>query len=121
MLLSIIIPVYNVEPYLAECLDSVFSQDNIAVCEVIIVNDGSTDGSVSIIERYQKKYPELIVVHQENKGLSGARNTGINCAKGDYLYFLDSDDFLLQDAVSNILNKIKETTAEIIGFNAKVV
>ena len=117
MFLSIIIPVYNVEAYLAECLDSVFEQD-LTGCEVITVNDGSTDNSRQILSEYQTKYPELIIVDQENKGLSGARNAGIAHATGDYLYFLDSDDYLLPNAIQNIVQSIKSTNAEVIGFNA---
>lgn len=119
MLLSIIIPVFNVEQYLQECLDSVFTQD-ISECEIIAINDGSTDGSGSILDEYANIHPYFIIVNQVNKGLSGARNTGIDNAKGEYLYFLDSDDFLLPDAISLILLKIKENKADIIGFNAKI-
>lgn len=117
IILSIVIPVYNVEAYLAECLDSVFNQ-LLDSCEVIAVNDGSTDNSRQILAEYQIKYPELIVVDQENRGLSGARNTGIDYSSGKYLYFLDSDDYLLPNAVDNIINSIKTFDVEVIGFNA---
>ena len=117
MLLSIIIPVYNVEAYLAECLDSVFSQQ-LCDCEVIAVNDGATDNSRNILSAYQLKYPELIIIDQYNKGLSGARNSGMACAKGEYVYFIDSDDYLLPNAIEAILNAIQSTNAEVIGFNA---
>lgn len=117
MLLSIIIPVYNVEAYLAECLDSIFNQF-IDGCEVIAVNDGSTDNSRQILAEYQMKYPEFIIVDQENRGLSGARNTGIDYSSGKYLYFLDSDDYLLPNAVVNIIYSIKAFDVEVIGFNA---
>ena len=117
MLISIIIPVYNVEAYLAECLDSIFNQF-IDGCEVIIINDGSTDNSRQILTEYQIKYPKLVIIDQENKGLSGARNTGIRNAQGEYLYFLDSDDYLLPNAIENVIQSIKSTDVEVIGFNA---
>lgn len=119
MKLSIIIPVYNVELYLIECLDSVFSQD-ISECEVIAIDDGSTDSSGSILDEYKCRHPDLILIHQINKGLCGARNVGIDIAKGDYIYFLDSDDYLLSDSIRLILDKINENYTEIIGFNAYI-
>lgn len=91
--LSIIIPVYNVENYIQECLDSVLSQ-SLNNCEIILVDDGSTDKSGIICDDYANKYDSISVIHQENKGLSGARNSGIKIAKGEYLMFIDSDDFI---------------------------
>lgn len=117
MTLSIIIPVYNVEAYLAECLDSVFSQ-LVDECEVIAVNDGSTDNSRQILSEYKNRYPKLIVCDRENGGLSAARNTGMDKAKGEYLYFLDSDDYMLPNAIAKMLETIAYTQAEVIGFNA---
>ena len=117
MKLTIIIPVYNVELYLTGCLDSVFSQD-ISECEIIAINDGSSDGSGSILDEFKSRYSDFIVIHQTNKGLSRARNTGIDNARGDYLYFLDSDDYLLSGSIRLMLNKINENHSEIIGFNA---
>lgn len=117
MILSIIIPVYNVEPYLEECLDSVFAQ-NLADCEVIAVNDGSTDNSRQILSEYLNRYPILIIIDQDNKGLSFARNTGVAYAKGEYLYFLDSDDYMMPNAVDTMVKAINSTKAEVIGFNA---
>jgi glycosyltransferase involved in cell wall biosynthesis len=101
-LLSIIIPVYNVEPYLRECLDSVFAQD-LTDCEVIAVNDGSTDGSPLILDDYETRYPGMLrVVSKENGGLSSARNAGVNVAQGRFLYFVDSDDYLRPHAITTI-------------------
>lgn len=105
MLLSIIIPVFNVEPYLKECLDSVFVQD-LTDCEVIAVNDGSTDGSRDILETYSG---QLTIVDKTNGGLSSARNLGAEKAQGDYLYFLDSDDWLQPHAVASIKKAIGES------------
>lgn len=100
---SIIIPVFNVENYLHQCLDSVIEQD-FDNYEVICVNDGSTDESPQILKEYEQKYNQIKVIHQTNKGLSAARNRGINASKGDYILFLDSDDWLETNALS-ILKK----------------
>lgn len=98
MKFSIVIPVYNVEPYLHECLDSVLNQ-SYADWEAVCVNDGSTDGSAAILEEYALKDGRFNIISQPNGGLSAARNTGINAAKGDYILFLDSDDWLESDAL----------------------
>lgn len=98
LVFSIIIPVYNVEEYLQECLDSVLNQ-TFAHWEAICVNDGSTDGSAAILETYAAKDGRLRVVTQPNKGLSSARNTGIKTAKGDYILFVDGDDWLELNAL----------------------
>lgn len=92
MIFSVIVPIYNVEKYLIECIESVLLQD-FNDYEIILVNDGSTDGSAKICDNYAEKYSHIRVIHKENGGLSDARNFGIKQAKGDYLMFLDSDDF----------------------------
>ena len=92
--ISIVIPIYNVENYLRECLESVYKLD-LTNKEVILINDGSKDNSLKIAEEYTNKYfKDTILINQENKGLSGARNAGLNIAAGEYIFFLDSDDFL---------------------------
>lgn len=93
LLISVIIPVYNVEKYLRKCLESVFQQTYKEI-DIIIIDDGSTDRSGYICDEYKKKYPQITVVHKKNGGLSDARNLGIKMAMGDYVAFLDSDDFL---------------------------
>ena len=103
MQFSIIIPVYNVEPYLRECLDSVLHQTH-GDWEAVCVNDGSTDGSLSILEDYAMRDNRFKVINQPNGGLSSARNTGLDNAIGDYILFLDSDDWLEQNALE-IINK----------------
>jgi len=90
---SIIIPVYNVQDYLPECLDSVIEQ-TISSREIIIINDGSTDKSYEILKEYKKRFPELIIINQENSGISETRNVGLRLAKGEYVGFVDSDDFI---------------------------
>ena len=99
--LSIIIPVFNVEGYLAQCLDSIFNQ-GIDDVEVIAVNDGSSDGSVSILQQYASLGWDFRIIEQENKGPSCARNIGIDEAKGRYLLFLDSDDLLAPGSLESI-------------------
>lgn len=92
--LSIIVPVYNVERYLEECLDSIYAVENIKK-EVILVNDGSTDGSLEILKRYEKQYPDItVLIDKKNGGQSSARNVGIRVAKGEYISFIDSDDWI---------------------------
>lgn len=92
MTFSVIIPIYNVAPYLCECVDSVLAQD-FTDYEIILVNDGSTDNSPAICDEYAEKYTQIKVIHKTNGGLSDARNFGIKKAQGDYLMFLDGDDF----------------------------
>lgn len=96
--ISIIIPVYNTESYLRQCLDSVLV-DNAFTGQVICVNDGSTDGSFAILEQYAQKYPNVEVYSQENQGQSVARNTGLEHATGEYVLFLDSDDYYSKGAI----------------------
>ena len=106
--LSIVIPVYNVEKYLAKCLDSVI-YPGLEGYEVIAVNDGSTDGSGAIAADYAERYPSLIrLIEQENGGLGAARNTGLEAARGEFVCFLDSDDWLRDGAVPEMLEKLKE-------------
>lgn len=92
--ISIIIPVYNVEYYLEDCLNSLINQEFKGEIEMICVNDGSTDGSLDILNRYIELDPRIIVISQDNAGLSAARNTGLKHAKGKFLMFIDSDDSL---------------------------
>lgn len=92
--LSIIVPVFNVEQYLEECLNSIYKIKNIRY-EVILVNDGSTDSSLEILRRYVEQYPDItVLIDKENGGLSSARNEGIKVSKGEYISFIDSDDWI---------------------------
>ena len=100
--LSVVIPVYNIEKYLPKCLASVICPE-LSDYEIIIVNDGSTDGSLKICEEYAAKYPQLIrVITTENSGLGAARNVGLDHAAGDFILFLDSDDYLSPNALSEM-------------------
>lgn len=117
-LLSIIVPVYNVEKYLAECINSVLKQIDNNI-EVIIVDDGSTDNSNEIIAEFYKNNSSYIkIVSKSNGGLSSARNAGIEVCEGQYIYFLDSDDYLLENAVCTIYECIRKyPSADIIQFD----
>lgn len=95
---SVIVPVYNVEEYIRECLDSLCNQ-SLADIEIICVDDGSTDSSKEILKEYESQQSNITVINQENKGLSGARNTGMKHASGEYIYFIDSDDMLVPTAL----------------------
>lgn len=106
MLFSIIIPVYNVETYLRDCLDSVCNQ-SYTDWEAVCVNDGSTDGSGLILKEYSAKDPRIAIVTKDNGGLSSARNSGLDVAKGDYILFLDSDDWLENNALELLAKRIE--------------
>ncbi|MBR5086197.1 MAG: glycosyltransferase [Muribaculaceae bacterium] len=113
--LSIIIPIYNVEPYLKQCLESIVSQA-LFNYEVILVDDGSTDKSGMISDEYANEYYEFRVIHQENKGISAARNVGLRHAIGDYILFVDSDDYLVKNSLKYLMNLIEENNIEVLGF-----
>ena len=122
MKFSVVIPVYNVKDYLHRCVDSVLAQ-SFDDYEILLVDDGSTDGaSPAICDDYGAKYPDLIrVIHQENGGLGAARNTGIDAAKGDYLIFLDSDDYLLPGLLETASARLNQTACDILDFGFQVV
>ena len=117
MLFSVVIPVYNVKDYLEKCVDSVLAQD-CGDYEIILVDDGSTDGvSPELCDRYALANPDRIrVIHQENQGLGGARNTGLEAARGEYLFFVDSDDRIVPHALSYLEGKIRQTHADMYLF-----
>ncbi len=117
--LSIIIPFYNVEKYIAQCLDSVFNQDiPEEEFEVICVNDVSPDNSRDIVREYQRKHANLILIeHDINKKLGGARNTGIRAAKGKYILFLDSDDMLKPNSLKQLVEEMDMYDDDYIHFN----
>ncbi len=116
---SVVVAVYNVKPYLNQCLDSLCGQ-TLKEIEIICVNDGSTDGSVEILEEYRKKDSRVQVITQENKGLSEARNIGVSYVTGDYIYFVDSDDWLELGALEKLYEVAKENNVEILYFSGTV-
>ena len=113
--LSVIVPVYNVEAYLDECLQSLAEQDWHDF-EAICVNDGSTDGSAAILERWAEREPWIRIVNKPNGGLSSARNAGMRVAQGDYLCFLDSDDRLMPTACRRIVEVFDASESEVIVY-----
>lgn len=114
MKLSYIVPVYKVEKYLEECIESILSQ-SMDDYEIILVDDGSPDACPEICDRYAEKYPEKIrVVHKENSGPANTRNVGLSMAKGDYIFFIDSDDFLKEDRVKELYEKAVEYDADVL-------
>ena len=106
MKLSIIIPVYNTEQTLGRCINSVL-QSSLNDFEIILINDGSTDNSANICESYKNSYPQQIqVIHQKNQGLSAARNAGLDISKGQYVTFIDSDDYISKDLYCHLLEQL---------------
>lgn len=111
---SVIVPVYNTEKYLEKCLMSIAKQ-SLQDIEIIVVNDGSTDGSQNIIESFIKKYPDkFILLNKKNGGLSDARNYGMQYAKGEFLSFVDSDDYIDDSCLEEMYKKAKENDLELI-------
>ena len=119
-LLTVVIPVYNVEKYLKRCVESVIAQDW-KKYEILLVDDGSTDHSPQICDNYVKTYDFISVIHKENGGLSEARNTGLSQAKGEYVYFPDSDDWLEPDTFIALAEALESQKFDIISFNREFV
>ena len=120
MRFSVVIPVYNVKEYLEKCVDSVLAQRT-EDYEVILVDDGSTDGSGALCDQLVARAPEHIrVIHKPNGGLGDARNVGLEHAAGEYLVFIDSDDYVADTMLSELSEKIDETHAEIISFGFRI-
>ena len=110
---SVIIPVYNVEKYLRECLDSVINQ-TLKDIEIICVNDGSTDNSLQILEEYADKDSRIKIINKDNGGVSSARNAGLDIAQGEFIGFLDSDDYLDLNFYECLYNRANETNSDIV-------
>ncbi|BAB80207.1 glycosyltransferase [Clostridium perfringens] len=115
---SIIIPIYNVENYLDKCLDTAVNQ-TLGCIEIIGIDDGSTDKSRDILNKYAKKYSFIKIINKENGGLSSARNTGIINAKGEYIYFLDSDDYIEYDSMKICYEIATKNKLDIVSFDAE--
>lgn len=112
ILISVVIPVFNAEKYLVSCIESLLSQ-SFSSCEFIFINDGSTDSSSAIIATYQKKDSRIRLLHQENQGVSNARNKGIAMAKGKYLGFVDADDFVQENYLEELYHLINHADGEL--------
>ena len=118
MKLSVVVPVYNVEKYLPRCLDSLLRQGlEVGEYEVICVNDGSPDNSAEILAEYEKKHPDIIkVIKQENKGLGEARNTGMRVAQGEYIAFVDSDDYIIDQGFGYLCSHFLNKKPDIVSY-----
>ena len=114
--ISVIIPVYNVEKYLDICLDTVLAQ-TFKDFEAVCINDGSTDNSLNILEHYQKFDKRIKIIQTENKGLSHARNKGIKEAKGEYITFVDSDDYISEICLESMNKNLDEQKADFLYSN----
>ena len=116
MNLSIVVPIYNVAPYLRKCVDSLIAQD-ITDYEIILVDDGSTDECPQICDEYAALHPNFIkVIYQENAGLSAARNSGISAAQGEYVLFVDSDDYLQSNVLGTLMTQVKRDNLDVLRF-----
>lgn len=118
MKLSIIVPVYNVEAFLRKCVDSLLDQDlPVSDYEIILVDDGSTDGSGALCDALVAEHGNIRVIHQQNRGLSGARNAGIAVAEGPFVIFVDSDDFLESNVLGELVKRVEDKDLDILRFN----
>ena len=116
--ISIVVPVYNTEQYLDECLQSILKQTIIENIELICVNDGSSDNSLEILNLYKEKFPNMIIIDQKNSGAPTARNNGLRVATGEYVYFIDSDDYIINDnCLNELYNVAKKAFLDILNFN----
>ena len=116
LMISVIVPVYNTEQYLPRCIESILSQ-SFTDFELLLIDDGSTDGSGKICDAYAEKDNRIRVFHKENGGVSSARNMGLDEAKGEWVYFVDSDDELLHDGLQVLFdNTNKEVDVVLAGF-----
>jgi len=115
-LISVIIPVYNVEQYLRQCIDSVINQ-TYKNLEIILIDDASTDNCGKICDEYALKNNRIIVIHKQNEGVSSARNVGLKIAKGDYIGFVDSDDYIEPDMYEELYNTAMKTNTKLVVCN----
>lgn len=123
MKLSIIIPVYNVEQYIERCLQSCLQQPNVTAddYELVIINDGTKDDSMTIVERITNGLPNITLINQHNQGLSMARNAGLKAAKGDYVWFVDSDDWIEENCLYRIIERLGETEVDALQLQYRNV
>lgn len=120
--ISIIVPIYKVEPYLRKCVDSLLNQDlSPEEYEIILVDDGSPDNCGAIADEYAVKFSNIKVIHQVNGGLSVARNTGIDAAKGKYIQFVDSDDYLEPNVIGVLVERAERDNLDVLRFNYRNV
>ena len=119
LFLSMIIPVYNAETYLPECLDSLLKQDLPAEdFEILCVNDGSKDGSLAVLQTYAGNYPNIRIIDKENGGVTTARNAGLEAAKGEFIWFIDADDLIKENILAQLKAMVPETGCDRVVFGA---
>lgn len=116
---TIAIAVYNIEKYLKRCMDSIFNQDFLEEYEILVIDDGSKDSSLEILKSYEGKYKNYKMISQKNTGLPGVRNRAIEEARGEYICFLDGDDYIERDYLKKLYNSIEECKEDLVvcGFN----
>lgn len=118
-ILSVVVPCYNVAGYLSRCLSSLVHQDiDGSVYEVIAVDDGSTDSTGEICDRYAKDYPQVKVVHQANRGVGAARNAGLDLARGKYLLFVDGDDFMVENCFKELIDTAEANLLDVLAYHS---
>lgn len=121
MKLSIIIPVFNTEKYIVRCLDSLYNQQlNEDDFEILVIDDGSEDGSLALAQKYLSLHKNIYIYSQENQGVGAARNTGISLAKGEYIYFIDPDDYLLVGVLNTLIDYSNEYKPDVLTFVSKI-
>lgn len=122
MKLSFIVPIYNLEEYIEECIISLINQDlPHSEYEILCINDGSTDSSLDILERLAKEHTNIIIINQENQGVSAARNNGIKNAKGEYIWFVDGDDLIARNCLKFLITFMDEKKLPLIRFKYKTI
>lgn len=119
--LSIIIPIFNVEPFLAECIESLLKTDRIFETEILLVDDGSTDGSGAVADSFAMKYDNIKCYHKKNGGLSETRNYGIKHAQGEFIVFIDSDDCVNSDLFAHVIRKLSDFDGDILLWDADII
>ena len=119
--LTVVIPAYNVEKYISMCLDSLLKSEGIENCEIIIVNDGSTDKTSEIAGKYAAAHSNIRVINKENEGPSATRNTGLKEASGKYVFFCDSDDEVVPELFGKIIGLTKTSSDDIILWDSELV
>lgn len=118
-LLSVIIPMYNCAPYIERCLNSLCNQG--VDLEIIVIDDGSTDGGDIVVNRFILTHPEVRLIKQANAGISAARNHGLSEAKGKYIHFMDADDFIKSNTLCKIVDLLEENSADLARFQTKII
>ena len=118
--ISFIIPIYNSEKFIARCVSSVIDQGlPLNDFEIIIINDGSTDDSLSVVQELQKKHAAIRIINQDNQGVAVARNVGIDAAVGEYLWFVDNDDVLIRNSARHLLAHVMQNNLDVLTFGVK--